>query len=239
MNVILQGYGRMGRNIEQAMAEFSDMKIAGAVHPGLFARPQDVPGDIDVIVDFSYPGNLPNMVDYAKETGCALVVGTTGYTDGQVALLKTAAEHAPVMYSANYSLGVAVMKRAAKLLAEALMPSGFDCEIVEKHHSQKADAPSGTAKALLAAIDPMDSYRHVFGRQGMTGARGREIGVSAVRGGTAAGEHAVLFLGTDEELEIKHTAVSRMIFARGAVRAARAMAVAPKGFYTMDDIFDL
>jgi 4-hydroxy-tetrahydrodipicolinate reductase len=239
MNIILQGYGRMGKNIEQAMAEFPDMKIAGAVHPGLFARPQDVPGGIDCIIDFSYPGNLQNMVDYARETGCALVVGTTGYTDGQVALLKTAAERAPVMYSANYSLGVAVMKRAAKLLAEALMPSGFDCEIVEKHHNQKADAPSGTAKALLSAIDPMGSYRHVFGREGVTGARGREIGVSAVRGGTAAGEHTVLFLGTDEELEIKHTAASRMIFARGAVRAARAVVSAPKGFYTMDDIFEL
>ncbi len=239
MNIILQGYGRMGRNIEQAMAEYPDMKIAGAVHPGLFGRPQDVPGDIDVIVDFSYPGNLQNMVDYAKETGCALVVGTTGYTDEQVAYLKTASAFAPVMYSANYSLGVAVVKRAAATLAEALMPSGFDCEIVEKHHNQKADAPSGTAKALLSAVDPANSYRHVFGRQGLTGARGHEIGVSAVRGGNAAGEHAVLFLGTDEEIELKHTAVSRMIFARGAVRAARSMVTAPKGFYTMDDIFDL
>lgn len=239
MNIILQGYGRMGKNIEKAMEQFSDMHIAGAVHPGLFARPQDVPGDIDCIIDFSYPGNIANMVDYACDTGCALVVGTTGYTNEQVALLRTATDFAPVMYAANYSLGVAVMKRAASMLADALMPSGFDCEIVEKHHNQKADAPSGTAKALLKAVDPASSYRHVFGRHGMTGARGREIGVSAIRGGTAAGEHTVLFLGTDEEVELKHTAVSRMIFARGAVRAARAMVGAPKGFYTMDDIFDL
>lgn len=239
MNIILQGYGRMGRNIEQAMADFPDMQIAGAVHPGLFARPQDVPGKVDVLIDFSYPGNLPNMVDYARETGCALVVGTTGYTDEQAALLRTAAAYAPVMYAANYSLGVAVMRRAAILLSQALLPSGFDCEIVEKHHNQKADAPSGTAKALLSAIDPTDSYRHVFGRQGLTGARGREIGVSAVRGGSAAGEHMVLFLGPDEELALTHSAANCMIFARGAVRAARAMVGAPKGFYTMDDIFEL
>ncbi|MGI6238278.1 MAG: 4-hydroxy-tetrahydrodipicolinate reductase [Christensenellales bacterium] len=239
MNIILQGYGRMGRNIEAAMAEFPEMRIVGAVHPGLFARPQDVPGDIDAIIDFSYPGNLKNMLDYARDTGCALVVGTTGYSAEQLDALRAAGAHAPVMYSANYSLGVAVMKRAAAMLAQALMSSGFDCEIVEKHHAKKADAPSGTAMALLKAIDPDDSYRHVFGRAGITGARGREIGIGAIRGGTAPGEHSVLFLGQDEELEIKHTALSRSIFARGAVRAARAMAGARKGFYTMDDLFDL
>ena len=239
MNIILQGYGRMGRNIEEAMAEFPEMKITGVVHPELFSRPQDVPGSVDAIIDFSFPGNLDNMLAYARETGCALIVGTTGYTDEQTEQLRAAAKFSPIMYSATYSLGVAVMKRMAAMMAQVLMPSGFDCEIVEKHHAQKADAPSGTAKALLKAIDPAASYKPVFGRAGMTGARGREIGVSAVRGGTVAGEHSVFFFGQDEELEIRHTAVSRAIFARGAVRAARAIVNAPKGFYTMDDIFDL
>lgn len=239
MNIVLQGYGKMGKNVEAALADYPDMRIAGVVHPGLFVRPQDVPGKIDVLIDFSYPGNLENALVFAKERGCALIIGTTGLTDAQLAAIKSAAEYAPVMYSANYSLGVAAMKRAVRLLSEILLPAGFDAEIIEKHHSAKLDAPSGTAKSLAEAVDPSSALRRVYAREGFTGARGAELGIHSLRGGTNPGEHSVIFMGGDEEIEIKHAAQSRMIFARGAVRAARALCGADNGFYTMDDIIDI
>ena len=121
------------------------------------------------------------------------------------------------------------------MVAPALKDS-FDIEITETHHNQKVDAPSGTAKMLLKAVDPDDSFDHVYGREGITGARGREIGIHALRGGTVAGEHSVFFFGQDETLEFRHSAASRRIFAAGAIRAARFVADKPAGLYNMDDV---
>ena len=110
---------------------------------------------------------------------------------------------------------------------------------METHHNQKVDAPSGTAKMLLKAVDPDDSFDHVYGREGVPGARGHEIGIHALRGGTVAGEHSVFFFGVDETLEFKHTAASRRIFAAGAMRAARFVVGQPAGLYNMDDVLDV
>ena len=235
MKIILCGYGKMGVMLEGLALESDDMEILGVVHPGLYESALDVPGKTDLIVDFSYPGNLEGILARAARDGAALVIGTTGFSPEQLAQIRAASETLRVMHSSNYSVGVAVLKRAVALVAPALKDS-FDIEIVETHHNQKVDAPSGTAKMLLKAVDPDDSFDHVYGREGITGARGREIGIHALRGGTVAGEHSVFFFGGDETLEFRHTAASRRIFANGAMRAARWVIDQPAGLYSMDDV---
>ena len=235
MNIILCGYGRMGLMIEQLVLESEDMQIIGVVHPGLYENALDVPGVADVIIDFSYPGNLDGILARAKRDNAAVVIGTTGYTEEQLAKLREASKELRVMHSSNFSVGVAILRKAVEMVAPALKDS-FDIEITETHHNQKVDAPSGTAKMLLKAVDPDDSFDHIYGREGITGARGREIGIHALRGGTVAGEHSVFFFGQDETLEFRHSAASRRIFAAGAVRAARFVATQPAGLYNMDDV---
>ena len=235
MNIILCGYGRMGLMIEQIALQSDDMNILGVVHPGLYDSPMDVPGTADVIIDFSYPGNLDGILERARRDGSAVVIGTTGFSAEQAEKIKEASKTLRIMWSSNYSVGVAILKKAVAMVAPALKDS-FDIEIVETHHNQKVDAPSGTAKMLLKAVDPDDSFDHVYGREGVPGARGHEIGIHALRGGTVAGEHSVFFFGQDETLEFKHTATSRRIFAAGAMRAARYVLNQPAGLYNMDDV---
>ena len=235
MNIILCGYGRMGLMIEQLVLQSEDMQIIGVVHPGLYDSALDVPGKADVIVDFSYPGNLEAILERARRDGAAVVIGTTGYNAAQAALIKEASRELRIMWTSNYSVGVAILRKAVAMVAPALKDS-FDIEIVETHHNQKVDAPSGTAKMLLKAVDPDDSFDHVYGREGVPGARGHEIGIHALRGGTVAGEHSVFFFGQDETLEFKHTAASRRIFAAGALRAARYVVNQGAGLYNMDDV---
>ena len=235
MNIILCGYGRMGLMIEQLVLQSEDMQIIGVVHPGLYDSALDVPGKADVIVDFSYPGNLETILERARRDGAAVVIGTTGYNEAQAALIKEASRELRIMWTSNYSVGVAILRKAVAMVAPALKDS-FDIEIVETHHNQKVDAPSGTARMLLKAVDPDDSFDHVYGREGVPGARGHEIGIHALRGGTVAGEHSVFFFGQDETLEFKHTAASRRIFAAGALRAARYVVGQGAGLYNMDDV---
>jgi len=237
MNVIICGHGKMGHVLEE-MLEKRGVQISGIVHPGLYESACDVPGDVDAIIDFSYPGNLKGTLDRCVSSGCAAVLGTTGLSARQLEDIRSAAQHAPSVYAANYSLGVAMMKKAAALLSEA-MRDEFDMEIVETHHNQKVDAPSGTAKALLKAIDPNDEFAHVFGREGITGKRGREIGIHALRGGTVAGEHSVYFFGEDETLEIRHSASSRRIFANGALRAMEFIVYQKPGLYSIEDVLGI
>ena len=167
--------------------------------------------------------------------GAALVSGTTGYDEAEMDRIRALGEKAPVIHSANYSLGVAVLRRLAAEAAKAL--PGFDIEIVETHHNQKVDAPSGTAKLLLSAVNPDDECDVVYGREGMCGKRpAREIGVHALRGGTVAGTHTVHFFGEDEEVALTHRAASRRIFASGAVAAAKKLVEREPGFYGFDEL---
>lgn len=239
MNIILAGYGQMGRMLEATIDREGGHDIIGVVHPGLFETPFDVPGKADVLIDFSYPGNLENVLAYGKETGCALVIGTTGLTEEQIASIKEVSKEIPIVFSTNYSLGVAALKKAVSLLAGLLMESDFDAEIVETHHHKKADAPSGTAKTLLSLLDPDNAYEHVYGRSGQVGARKKEIGIHAVRGGTVAGEHSVFFFGEDETIELRHSAASRQIFVNGAIRAAKFIVGRENGLYGTDDVLGM
>ncbi len=235
IRAILVGNGRMGRMIAETMARSGDFELLGVVDVGLFEKPEDVPGQPDVLVDFSYPGNLEKVLAFGVSRGCPLVLGTTGYEKEQLEAIREASQKTAIVHSSNYSTGVAVLVQALKLIAPKLMDS-FDAEIVETHHNKKADAPSGTAKLLVDAVDPEHAFRRVYGREGQVGARGREIGIHAVRGGTVAGEHRVIFYGEDEVIELTHSATSRQIFVNGAVRAARFAAGKPAGLYNMQDV---
>ena len=234
MKLALIGNGRMGRMIEALCASGDEFEVEGFVGPGACSSPDEI-ADVDVMIDFSYPGNLTAVIDSAVRRKIPLVIGTTGLTKEQGEAIRAASAQIPIVWANNFSTGVTVLCRLARMAAQALGDE-FDVEIVETHHKLKEDAPSGTAKALLAAVDPDGEYDRVYGREGRPGKRGKEIGVHAVRGGTVAGEHSVMFFGQLEEIELRHRADSREIFARGALRAAAFVKNAQPGLYDMENV---
>ena len=232
--IVIGGNGRMGRLVREALLA-RGFELAGSYDVDNIAELDEVAPAADVAVDFSAPAALPHVLAYARRTGAAVVSGATGYDADQLAGLRALGETNRVIWSSNYSLGVAALRRATALVAEAL--EGWDVEIVETHHNQKVDAPSGTAKALLAAVDPAGERPVVDGRSGIVGARvPGEIGMHALRGGTVAGTHEVHFFGTDEEVCLTHRAASRQIFVAGAVAAAERLLQRPVGFYDFDGL---
>ena len=235
MRIVLVGHGRMGRLIEQTALAAGD-EIAAVVDIDNISDLEKLGKVADVVIDFSNPAALPAVAAYVRRTGTALLSGTTGCTASDMAVFTQLGQYAPVMHSANYSVGVAVFRRVLEQISDVLKPD-FDIEIVETHHNQKVDAPSGTAKLLLEAIDPDHAYTPVYGRQGNCGRRSpREIGVHALRGGTEAGTHTVSFFGVDEVFEITHRAASRQIFVNGALHMARKLCRMPRGRYDLQDI---
>ena len=224
----------MGRLIEQTALAGGDA-IGGVITAGNLADLQTIGRVADVAIDFSAPAALPAVAHYVQATGTALLSGVTGLSQAELAVFDDLGRYAPVIHSANYSLGVAVFRRALEEVAGAL--EDFDIEIVETHHNRKADAPSGTAKLLLDAVDPCHKRTPVYGRRGVTGPREKkEIGMHSLRGGTEAGTHTVSFFGPDEVFEITHRASSRQIFVNGALHAARKLVQLPKGRYELQDL---
>ena len=247
--------GRMGQMITDIAAKSSDMVLCGGLeyaqspHQGaacgtgtITDQAQNL-AQADVIIDFSRPEATISLIEVAKQSGQALVIGTTGLSDEDEQLLRDAAKTIPILYCANTSMGVNLLLKLVQKAASALGDE-WDIEIVETHHNQKIDAPSGTALALghaaaagrgVALEDVRDS-----GRDGITGARTQgDIGFAVMRGGNIAGEHSVMFFGEDERIELTHIANQRTIFARGALSAARFMAGKPAGLYSMDDVLGL
>ena len=246
IQILLSGAGgKMGQVISRSVSERVDCRIAGgidrqsaAVDYPIFEKPSDCDVCCDVIIDFSNVVTFDAVVAYVERTGAALVSGTTGYTPEQMDRLRELGQNARVMYSGNYSIGIAALRH---LVAQATRElPGFDCEIVETHHNQKVDAPSGTAKLLLDAVveaEPEAGYHPVYGREGMCGARDpKEIGMHSLRGGTVAGVHEVSFFGQDEEVTLTHRATSRQIFVNGALAAAQKLVTREPGFYTFDQV---
>lgn len=234
MKILLIGHGRMGRMIEQTALAAGD-SMGGIIDIGNLSDLETIGRVADVAIDFSAPAALPAVAHYVRATGTPLLSGVTGLSEGELAVFDDLGRFAPVIHSANYSLGVAVFRRALEEVAGTL--EDFDIEIVETHHNQKADAPSGTAKLLLDAVDPRHKRKPVCGRHGVTGPREKkEIGIHALRGGTEAGTHTVSFFGPDEVFEITHRASSRQIFVNGALHAARKLYLLPKGRYELQDI---
>ncbi|MBP3892422.1 MAG: 4-hydroxy-tetrahydrodipicolinate reductase [Atopobiaceae bacterium] len=233
--VVLIGGGRMGKLIAKALSADGGFLVLGTYDIDNIEELDGQAPEADLVIDFSNKAALPHVLSYIHRTGAALVSGTTGYGEDEQAQIRELGSASRVVWSGNYSLGVAALRHATELVAAAV--PGWDVEIVETHHNQKADAPSGTAEMLRACVDPTGEVPVAYGRQGMIGARPqREIGMHALRGGTVAGTHEVHFFGTDEELCLTHRATSRQIFVNGAVAAARRLLACKPGFYTFDEL---
>lgn len=235
MKIIVGGNGKMGSLIRQTAIEQGHQVLANidAHCLGQLAGLEKA----DMIIDFSHRDNLDWIIDYVEKNHCALVYGTTGLDEAQKDRLTKLSENYPVFYSANYSYGVAVFEEILRV-AVPLLKDRYDMELVETHHNQKQDAPSGTAKALLEIMNPEGEFKEVYGRQGMVGARQKEIGVHALRGGTEAGEHTVHFFGDNESITLTHHATNRQIFVNGALQAAQWLEGKPAGMYNMKDLFE-
>lgn len=211
--------------------------IAGGDRPRLAA---DTDATFDVLIDFSLPDGTMQWLPRCLEAGSALVSGTTGLSDSQIAALRTAGRKVPVLWTSNFSVGINLMQRLAASAVRELGPD-FDIEIVEVHHNRKVDAPSGTAwslaKALADARGRNVESDFVLGRRGQAGPRPRrEIGIHAVRLGDEVGRHEIHFGGPGETLVLQHTVHSRDTFARGALLAAKWIVNQEPGFYTMQDV---
>ncbi len=239
INITLFGYGGMGKAIEAAANSRADMEISRIFDfDGVdisCIRGEKNSLSNEAVIDFSHYAMHDRALEYAVQNNIPIVVGTTGLSDEQIQNMQNAAEHIPVLYSTNYSYGILIMnhllKEANRYLAK------WDVELVETHHNQKKDAPSGTAKTMLSILNETGSKSEVYGRQGITGVRDKkEIGVHALRGGTVAGTHTVSFFGTDETIEITHRAASKKIFAEGACIALAKLYSREPGFYNLEEI---
>ena len=233
--IVVGAKGRMGQLVCAAVEAAEGLELAGGYDVDNASELDATAPAADLVIDFSRPASLEHVEAYVRRTGAALLSGTTGFSAEELARVEALGAVAPVVWSSNYSLGVAVLKRLAAQAAQTL--AGFDIEIVETHHNQKADAPSGTAKTLLEAVDPTGECEVANGRSGITGVRpARQIGMHALRGGTVAGTHEVHFFGQDEEVTLTHRATSRQIFVNGAITCAKRLVGREPGFYTVDDL---
>ena len=248
IRVILNGCnGRMGRVITELCNNEADMEIVAGVdlYDGIanaypvFPHIGECGIPADVIIDFSNAAAIDELLAYCEVTHVPVVLCTTGLSEEQLERMEKLSKSSAVLKSANMSLGINALMELLKKAALVFAPAGFDMEIIEKHHNQKLDAPSGTALALADSMnDALDqAYEYTYDRSNVRQKRNpKEIGISAVRGGTIVGEHTVLFAGQDEVIEFKHTAYSRAVFAKGAVEAAKFLAGKPAGRYDMADV---
>ena len=237
--------GKMGRVIADIISGRSDCQVVagvdkldgGAAFP-IYHTIGEVRENPQVIIDFSHPSALDSLLDYALANGTAVVIGSTGYSKEQTEQIHKAAEQIPVFFTFNMSLGINLMAELAKK-AVAVLGGQFDIEIVEKHHNQKIDAPSGTAIMLADAINGEleKPYDLVYDRHSVRAKRtSSEIGMHSIRGGTIVGEHEIIFAGRDEVITLKHEAHSKSVFAVGAVNAAIFLCGKPAGLYSMKDM---
>ena len=194
----------------------------------------------DVVIDFSNPASTDAIIEYCRKTGTALVMCTTGHTEDQQERLRALADDVPVFISANMSIGIALLRSLA-VKASLILGERFDIEIVERHHNRKLDAPSGTAKILADDINRAaeGKFEYAYDRHSVSKKRDkREIGIHSVRGGTIVGDHEVLFCGDDELLSLSHQSTSRVVFAAGALKAAKFIRNLTSGLYNMDSIIE-
>lgn len=246
INVILCGSGgKMGGFVAAAIKDDSDMQIVAGVDKfnnsqsfPVFKSFDEINVSCDLIIDFSHPALLDDMLSFAKQKGIPVVIATTGYSESQLDEIKKAAKEIPVFFTFNMSLGVNLICSLAKKAASILGDS-FDIEIVEKHHNQKIDAPSGTAIMLANSVNEVfgDTKSYEYDRHSKRQKRNKnEIGIHSVRGGTIVGEHDVIFAGHDEVITISHSAFSKEVFAVGAVKAAKFIHGKKAGLYDMTSI---
>lgn len=239
--------GRMGRVITDIVSTRDGMEIVAGFDLNtakngdfpVYADPFEFQGECDVIIDFSNASSTEHLLAYCEKHHTPVIICTTGHSAEQLTKIREASTKVPVFRSGNMSIGINLMSELLRKCA-AVLGDKYDVEIIEKHHNQKLDAPSGTALMLADAVADALPYKaeYVYDRHERREKRpAHEIGISAIRGGTIVGEHSVLFCGRDEIIEIKHTALSREVFAVGAVDAAEFMASCTQpGIYDMNDV---
>ena len=239
--------GRMGKKVFEACSLSETVKavcgvdlIENKTNPDfpIYNSFDTVNEKVEVLIDFSAPASLDAVLKFALKNKCAAVLCSTGYTAEHIQKIENASKEIAIFRSANMSLGVNVLIDLVKKAASALY--GFDVEIIEKHHNQKVDAPSGTALMLADAVKDVQTEKHyTYGREGQVGKRDKtEIGIHAVRGGTIVGDHDVIFAGNYETVTLSHQATDRSVFASGAVKAAEYIANKKSGLYNMNDVIN-
>lgn len=239
--------GKMGRMITNMIANDADIEIVAGIDVSdhientypVFKNIADCDVAADVVIDFCAASAVDKLLDYCAEKQIPCVLCTTGLSEAQLAHVGEASKKTAVLKSANMSLGVNMLLKILKDAANVLVPAGFDIEIVEKHHNLKVDAPSGTALALADTINEEfgNQYEYAYDRSQKRERRAdKEIGISAVRGGTIVGDHDVIFAGEDEVVTFSHRAYSKALFAKGAVQAAKFLKGKPAGRYGMKDV---
>lgn len=248
VRVIMHGCnGKMGQMITNLMKDDKDAQIVAGIDPfddghnsyPVFSSIDTCIVKADVIIDFTSAKAVDKLLVYSKEKNVPVVLCTTGLSEEQLQKINEVSKEVAVLKSANMSLGINTLFKLLPQATQVFSPAGFDVEIVEKHHNQKLDAPSGTALALADSIKSAlpDGYYYKYDRSAERKRRDKkEIGISAVRGGTIVGEHEVIFAGEDEVIEFKHTAYSKAVFAKGAIEAAKFLAGKPAGMYDMSDV---
>ncbi len=247
LRIILNGCnGRMGQVLTRIIGEKEDMKVVAGIDAKavalsdfpVFSSPQECDVEADVIVDFSHFSAVPNLLQHCIDIKSPVVVATTGLDDACFEMLAKAAETVPVFRSANMSLGINALAKAITAIMPVLEKE-FNVEIIEKHHTKKLDSPSGTALLLADKVNDACQVKkdYIYGRHSKHDEfKMTDIGIHAVRGGTIPGEHTVIFAGPDEVIELNHLALSRDIFANGAVAAAEFIVKQAPGQYSMDDL---
>lgn len=246
IRVILSGCcGKMGKVISQSVSNFPNLGIVAgidkfsdtSVQYPVFKTIAECNIEADVVLDFSRPEALDSLLDYCKNKSLPLVLCTTGYSAEQLADIQAASKELPVFRSANMSIGINLINNILKDIS-AMLYENYDIEIVEKHHNQKVDAPSGTALLLANTIKNAIPEETMFnqGRDGIAKRKHNEIGIHAVRGGSIVGDHEIIFAGAGEIIELKHSALSREVFAIGALKACEYMSGKGIGMYSMDNV---
>lgn len=250
VKVIMHGCnGKMGQTISSLIAADEEIVIVAGVDAAdsgkndypVFQSIGECTVDADAVIDFSVAAAVDGLLDYCAEKKLPCVLCTTGLSEAQIEKVKRTAKKTAVLKSANMSLGINMLLKLLKEAAQVLSPAGFDIEIVEKHHNQKLDAPSGTALALADSINAEmgDSFEYVYDRSKVRQKRNaKEIGISAVRGGTIVGDHDVIFAGADEVVTFSHRAYSKAVFGKGAIQAAKFLAGKSAGLYDMADVIE-
>ncbi len=250
VRVIMHGCnGKMGQVISSLIAADDAVEIVAGIdarddghntYP-VFSSLEECNVEADCLIDFSVASAVDRMLEICVERKLPCVLCTTGLSEEQLGRVKEASKQVAVLKSANMSLGINLLLKLLKDAAGVLAPAGFDMEIVEKHHNLKVDAPSGTALALADSINEAldNEYEYVYDRSGRRVQRPKkEIGISAVRGGTIVGDHDVIFAGADEVITFSHTAYSKAVFGKGAVQAAKFLAGKPAGLYQMSHVIE-
>ncbi|WP_027626856.1 4-hydroxy-tetrahydrodipicolinate reductase [Clostridium lundense] len=239
--------GKMGKVITEKVISFNNINIVAGIDKNtnvnnsypIFSAIKECSIDSDVVLDFSRPDMLDDLLSYCIENKLPLVLCTTGYSDEQINKINEKSKEIPIFRSANMSIGINIINSILKNISNKLY-GDFDIEIIEKHHNQKVDSPSGTALLLANTIKDSisEETEFTYGRVGNSKRKDTEIGIHAVRGGSIVGEHEIIFAGTGETIEIKHTALSREVFAMGALKACQFMKGKNAGLYNMNNVIN-